>query len=520
VLITSRERGWSEVGTPVEVDVLARPESVAILQGRVPGLTGVHADRLAAELGDLPLAVAQAAGFMAETGMAAVQYLGLVRTRAGQLMAQAAPGSSYPRSLAAATQLIADQLAENDPAAAQLANLCACLAPEPVPEDLFTGTVSVLPGALAARAADPLAWHQTLAYLARQSLARIDGRGLQMHRLTQAILRDLLTPDQTAAARACVEMMLIASGPGDPDNPATWPRWAQLMPHLLAVGPATADSSGLRQLACDACWYLLAHGDSRTAYDLATDLRRQWTDQLGQDHEHALEITRYLGWALQAMGRYRAALDLDQDTLDRMRQFLGEDHPHTLATTNHVVNDLRLLGERQAARDLAQGSLDRKRQVLGEDDPDTLRTAQYLAATLRELGDARAARDLNQDTLDRQRRVRGEDHPDTLRTANNLALDLRDLGEVQTARGLDQDTLNRRRRILGQDHPDTLRSAAQLATNLRELGEVQTARGLDQDTLNRRRRILGQDHPDTLRSADDLALDLRALGVANEDPRA
>src|SRR5262249_12957427 len=43
VLITSRERGWAEVAAPVEVDVLARPESVAILQARVPGLTG--ADR-------------------------------------------------------------------------------------------------------------------------------------------------------------------------------------------------------------------------------------------------------------------------------------------------------------------------------------------------------------------------------------------------------------------------------------------------------------------------------------------
>ena len=151
------------------------------------------ADRLAAELGDLPLAIAQAAGFMAETGMAAAEYMDLLRTRAGQLLDQGAPGS-YPRSLAAATGLIADRLAGEDPAAAELASLCAFLAPEPIPEDLFTGAASELPGELAARAADPLAWRQTLARLARQSLARIDHRGLQMHRLTQAILRDRLTP--------------------------------------------------------------------------------------------------------------------------------------------------------------------------------------------------------------------------------------------------------------------------------------------------------------------------------------
>ena len=37
VLITSRARGWAEVAVPVEVDVLARGESVAILRDRVRG---------------------------------------------------------------------------------------------------------------------------------------------------------------------------------------------------------------------------------------------------------------------------------------------------------------------------------------------------------------------------------------------------------------------------------------------------------------------------------------------------
>ena len=512
VLITSRQRGWADVAASVEVDVLARPESVAILQARVPRLTRADADRLAAELGDLPLAITQAAGFMAETGMAAAQYLGLLLTRAGQLLAEAPPGSAYPHSLAAATRLIADRLAEDDPAAAELARVCAFLAPEPIPEDLFADAASVLPDELAARVGDPLAWPRTLAHLARQSLVRIDHRGLQMHRLTQAIFRDLLTPDEAADTHARTEAMLAASNPGDPDNPATWPRWAQLMPHLLHADLATADDPSVRQLACDGCWYLLAHGDTRTAFDLAGELRQQWRDRLGDDHEHTLETARYFGWALQAMGRYREARDLDRVTLDCKRRVLGEDHSSTLVMANHLVNDLRLLGELQAARDLAQDSLDRKRGVLGEDHADTLRMAQYLAATLRELGEVQAARDLNQDTLDRQRRVRGEDHPDTLRTATNLALDLRELGEVQAARGLDQDTLDRRRQIVGQDHPDALRSASQLAADLRELGEVQAARDLDQDTLDRRHWVLGGDHPDTLRSAHDLALDLRILG--------
>jgi hypothetical protein len=194
VLITSRARTWTELASPVEIDVLARAESVAILRDRVTGPGVSDADRLAAQLGDLPLAIAQAAGFMAETGTPAVLYLNLLATQAGKLLDQAASGSSYPRSLAAATRLAVDRLDHDDRAAALLASVCAFLAPEPVPDDLFTGAPGELPGELAGRAADPLAWRQTLAHLTGQSLARIDRRGLVMHRLTQAILRDRLPP--------------------------------------------------------------------------------------------------------------------------------------------------------------------------------------------------------------------------------------------------------------------------------------------------------------------------------------
>ena len=266
--------------------------------------------------------------------------------------------------------------------------MCAFLAPEPIPEDLFTGAAGELPGELAARAADPLAWRQTLAHLARQSLARIDQRGLQMHRLTQAILRDRLPPEQAAATRACTEAILAASDPGDPGNPVTWPRWAQLMPHLLAADLAATDSPGLRWMACNACWYLLARGDTRTAHDLARDLRQQWRDRLGDDHEHTLAAAHYLAWALRDMGRYAEARDLDQDILDRARRVLGEDHPNTLVSANHLAIDLHGLGEVQAARDLDQDTLDRRRRVLGEDHPDTLGSASNLAGDLCGLGES------------------------------------------------------------------------------------------------------------------------------------
>ena len=517
VLITSREHRWAQVAAPVEVDVLARAESVALLAGRVSGLADADAERLAAELGDLPLALAQAAEYLAETGMEAAEYLGLLGTRASEILDQGRPGS-YPMSLAATTQLAADKLASDDPAAAELAGLCAFLAPAPVPADLFTGAAGELPAGLAIRAADPITWRQTLTQVSRHALARLDHRGLQMHRLIQAILRDRLTPEQAAATRERAEAILVANDPGDNRNPAIWSRWAQLMPHLLAADLAATINRSLRWLACLACGYLLARGDARSSYDLAANLYPQWRERLGEHEETVLEMAHVLAWTLQNLGRYAKARDLEQEVVARARQVLGEDNQNTLVYANSLAISLRMLDEVEAARDLDQDTVDRRRRVLGEDHPSTLISASNLAISFSMLGEVQAARDLGQDTLDRRRRVLGEDHPDTLGSANNLAIDLRELGEVRAARDLDQDTLDRRRRVLGEDHPDTLTSANNLAVGLRVLGEVRAARDLDQDTLDRKRRVLGEDHPSTLSSANNLAADLRALGDADDDP--
>jgi hypothetical protein len=514
VLITSRDRRWAELATPVDVDELPSEEAAAILHARVPGLRVEEARRLANELGNLPLALVQAATFMGQTGQSYAEYLQRLETRPGQTLREGAP-ASYGRSLAAAIELIADRLDRADPAAAQLAGLCAFLADKPIPEDLFTNAAGDLPGELAARVADPSAWRQTLASLTRQSLARIDQRGLQMHWLTQGILRDRLAPDQAAATRERTEAILAASDPSDPANPATWPRWAQLMPHLVAAGLADTSNPRLRRTASNACYYLLARGDTGTGHDLADGLRQRWRERLGDDQD-TLTAASYLAVGLRNMGRYAEARELDQDTLVHRRRLFGDDHPSTLSSAHNLAVDLRELGDAQAARDLDEDTLLRRRRVLGEDHPYTLQSASSLASDLRLLEQVQTARELDEDTLARKSRVLGDEHPSTLTSASNLAIDLRLLEDVRTARQLDEYTLARKRRVLGDDHPSTLTSASNLAIDLRLLEDVRTARQLDEDTLNRKRRVLGDDHPHTRISGSNLAEDLRLLGEDDE----
>jgi len=159
VLITTRTTGWAEIAdAPVEVDVFARPESVAILRERIPGLGEDDAASLAEGLGDLPLAIAQAAGYMAGSGMTAGEYLDLVRTRAARILDEGRV-LSYPHTLAGAIQLTTEKVAGENPAAVLLAGVCAFLASEPVPLTLFTVAAGQLPEPLASSAA--ASWART-----------------------------------------------------------------------------------------------------------------------------------------------------------------------------------------------------------------------------------------------------------------------------------------------------------------------------------------------------------------------
>jgi TIR domain len=86
VLVTSRWAAWGSQASPLPLGVLARAESLQFLHRRTgrPDLDGL--DQLAELLGDLPLALEEAAAYLEETQETLPGYLELVRRRAGNCL--------------------------------------------------------------------------------------------------------------------------------------------------------------------------------------------------------------------------------------------------------------------------------------------------------------------------------------------------------------------------------------------------------------------------------------------------
>ncbi|MEU7435108.1 FxSxx-COOH system tetratricopeptide repeat protein, partial [Streptomyces sioyaensis] len=467
VLITSRDPGWKDRVHSLNLGVFTRSDSVAYLTARIPGITPQQADSLADDLGDLPLALAQAAGVVTG-GMTVGRYRLLLTDKTAKLMANGSP-PGYPAPLAAAVDIATNRLAAEHSGAADLLRLGAFLGPDPIP----IGWLEAVSDQLATIAVDPddIMWPQAaLQPLARYGLARVDHETFQIHRLTQAILRARTSNADAAAAEDDVTTILTTATPGDPDTPAAWPQWAAVTSHLATRTRTATSSPQLRQALLKAARYLIRSGQSRAAHELTTTLHSAWTTALGCDHPDTLTSAHLRGHAMSELGQYETARRIEEDTLERRRRVLGDDHPETLNSANDLAITVHALGELAEARRMNEDTLERRRRVLGEDHPESLRSAQNLAAVLHALGEYAETRRMGEDTLARRRRVLGNDHPEALNSAHSLGASLHALGEHVAARRMREDTLERQRRVLGDDHPDTLRSVHSLAATLYSLG--------------------------------------------------
>jgi hypothetical protein len=268
VVVTSRNSEWGNVARTTEVELFTRAESKELLRRRAGGsITDEDADRLADALGDLPLAVEQAASWRRCTGMPATEYIDLLEQNSAELLAAGATGE-YELSVAAAWNLPLNRLRAEGSGALELLRICAFFSPEPIPRSLFTRARGApVPPALAEIFSDPIKVNQAISAISRYSLAKVDPSGdtLQLHRLVQAVLRGQLDEPRRAHTRHLAHLVLVSGDPGRPDHSANWPAYAALLPHAISSRAADSADGSVRALVANLNRYLVSAGIGREA---------------------------------------------------------------------------------------------------------------------------------------------------------------------------------------------------------------------------------------------------------------
>ncbi|MBX6387620.1 MAG: tetratricopeptide repeat protein [Frankia sp.] len=520
VLVTSRNHRWHSMVDTVEVDVFTREESLEFLRKRVPGISPRDADRLAEELGDLPLALEQAGALQAETGMAVDEYLELLARAASKVLGENPP-ADYPVPVAAAWSLSMARLRDQMPFALEILRRCAFFGPEPISRDLLVIGRYVLDPPLREAVADPIMMSRATRELGRYALARIDNnrRTLQVHRLIQRLVQEELPQAEAARIRDEVHAMLDAATPDNPDLVEGWTVFQAVLPHVEPSGAVASRRPEIRRLVSSIVRYLYNIGDTNGSLELADRAVAQWsTDDGGFEDREVLVVNRRKADGLWALGRFQEAYELRRSTLELMRQVLGGDDEETLRITNGHGADLRARGEFAAARALDEDSLARHRRVFGPDHPETFTAANNLAADFELCSEYQKAYELDEQTRSDRLDFYGRDeHHVVVSSLNAVARDLRQLGDYHTARAqaeqaylLFQNIV--RSGVLPESHAWVMLCAKDLSVARRMAGDFTAALELAEETYQTYQRDFPRNHPDTLASAINLGNALRRTG--------
>ena len=265
--------------------------------------------------------------------------------------------TAYQGTVDTTWQLAIEQVATiqpGGPGGVALLRLCAFLAPEAIPLDLLTGHPDLLPEELAAVARDELALGEAVAALYRYSLVDRDQAGLRVHRLVQAVVRNHLTEQERDAWGEFAVTLLREAFPTQLHEPATWPRCAQLIPHVLAATdyatsrPAAAAAAG--SLLLPATEYLTRRAELRAARASGERALAIVEEAYGPDHPRVASILNNLGIVLELRGELEAARAAQERALTIKEVTYGPDHPEVARALTNLGIVLELRGELEAAR--------------------------------------------------------------------------------------------------------------------------------------------------------------------------
>jgi tetratricopeptide (TPR) repeat protein len=536
VLLTTRSQALGRLAERIEARKLDTKEGISFLLYR-SGLLDKRASsvsidpkeheaalQIVRELGGLPLALDQAGAYIEETSCGFQGYLALYRkehkdllkTRGGQV-------ADHPASVTQTVQMAFKKIEKSNPSAADLLRLCAFLAPEAIPELIIERGEAAFTGPLKQLARKPLKLNAAIADVQKYSLISRNAvaKTLEMHRLVQVVLKDLMTKnvEQAWATRAVRVMDLVFPRP----QTESWEVCGQLLPHTqectMLIDRWHIEMQESQHLLDVVGEYLVSRALYREAQKYYGKALSSSRTIFGKEHPNTASSLGRLATVYQAQGKYAQAVDLLEQALAIQRKVLGERHPSTASSLGNLAVVYESQGKYAQAVDLLEQALAIQRKVLGERHPNTASSLGKLAVVYKSQGKYDQAVDLLEQALAIQRKVLGEEHPSMASSLGNLAVVYWAQGKYGQAVDLYEQVLAIERKVLGEEHPNMARSLCNLALAYQAQGKYEQAVDLHEQALAIQRKMLGEEHPSTARSLNNLAETYLALGKYEQSER-
>ena len=520
VLITSRRQHWEGTARTIALDVFSEEDAVRLLLSEEKAEADPphreEASQLALQLGRLPLALAQARAYSRRLKVDLATYRRRLAESRPKVLAWRPKDAGYPLAVAQAWQASVAAAEGEHAGARPLLELLAFFAPDALPRAILRTAPDALPEPLR----DEQDLDEAVAALDGLSLIRADPDRLTVHRLVQAVTRNVLG-EATAAARANASVRVVhAALPYPTTEHPNWPAIAVLLPHVLATTEAAERLRTGLEMTAAVLNAIALYYHARAAWAEAEALH--WRalaireEALGPEHTDVAQSLNNLAWLHQHTGRHGEAEPLHRRALVIVEKALGPEHPGLAIQLNNLATLYQATGRHGEAEPLYQRALAIREEALGPEHPDVAQSLNNLALLHQHTGRRGEAEPLYQCALAIREKALGPEHPDVAQSLNNLAGLYRATGRHREAEPLHRRALAIREEALGPEHPNVAHSLNNLSWLYQDTGRHREAEPLLQRAQAIREKIFGPEHPSVALSLNNLAELYRATGCYGE----
>jgi tetratricopeptide (TPR) repeat protein len=521
VLITSRNPNWGSVARPFPLRGMKRADAVAFLLSRTGRQgRGDSATRLAMALGDLPLALEQAAACIEQTGISFGDYLRRFETHWAELLKEVKYAGDYPDSVAMTWELSFRQVQEDNPAATDLLSLCSFLHPDDISRALLREGAPRLPENLARTILDVVTFDEAVASLRRYSLIDTTEKSFSIHRLVGALARDRLTDGERNEWATHAITLVRGSFQFDSQDLGSWDRCAQLLPHALAAaGHAESLSAAPRTTVGvleDAGRYLQKRAQYAEAKYVLERALALCISFYGENHPRVAAVANNLGRVHNELGEGAEALECYERALGIDRSTYGDADVHVATIVNNYAVSLHNAGRVEEAKAQFQWALQVYEMTYGKEHPRVASVVNNLGYVLHTTGDLKGATDLFERSLAMAEGLYHPNHPIVGHILANLGLVARLRGDLAGSRMRLERAMSINEAAFGPDHPAVARAAGLLGELYVAQGQLNEARKQFERALRIDELVYGPMHIAVFNRLNQLARVLKELGDFEE----
>lgn len=533
VATTTNKVGWEDQGwNSIKVGVFDRSESINYLLTVTKSDDRDAADALAERLGDLPLAIAQAAATARNGDLSLVQYLDRLDSYRSERVIRPVPGDYYTDDVATALCMAIEYALENledetkQAAQRQLAAL-ALLAESGVPTRWLDPIIEQQDNREVqdTNRADGDSAHDALTELIHRSIVQqsADKTTTTLHRLQAQAFRESWNATEAENASESAAIVLgevdVDSFPRN-DTDSRRRETLDLIEQLRAIGEQAYSHSLFEYdgVCSNLLKTMFAANNLGMSLELMTlkNALEVLKESIGPNHAVILIARSVLAQSYQRSGHIEKALSMFEDLLETSRYNSEQGSTFTLELSNNLANAYREAGRNDEAILIYEELIE---QTISNPTPD-YRTSftlhNNLASAYLNAERIDEAISMFEKTIVRCMNTFGESDTFTLSLCDNLAGAYELNGRLDDAICLHQMVLAARTDILSERHADTLTTANNLAHAYQSSGRLDDAIDLLTTTFAKSKHSLGKDNPITCTIRNNLASAYRSAGRFSE----